>query len=178
MRKILFAALAISILSVVSRAQDVPAADVSVGYSYLFVAKGFTLSMNGGSSAVAFNVNRWLGIVCDVGVYDGSLGIPGLIGETYMAGPRFSLRGWNRLVPFAQGVIGGAHANTTSGGFLGARNAFGFGGGAGGDLGLDRAGKFALRGQLDLLDFHANGNNTGMVRLSAGFVFRIGRRPQ
>ena len=176
MKKILLAALLISISAPISRAQDVPAADVSVGYSYLFVAKGFTLSMNGGSSAVSFNVNHWIGIVGDLGVYDGSSGIPGLIGETYMAGPRFSLRRWNRLIPFAQGLIGGAHANTTSGGFLGAHNAFGLGGGAGGDLALDRGGKFALRGQIDLINFRANGNNTGTVRLSAGFVFHIARR--
>jgi hypothetical protein len=29
---------------------------------------------------------------------------------------------------------------------------------------------------MDLVNFHANGINTGAVRLSAGFVLRIGRR--
>jgi hypothetical protein len=181
MKKALLAALAISILSAVSHAQEVPAADVSVGYSLLFLPKGFTLTLNGGSSAVAFNVNHWLGVVGDLGVYGGSSGIPGLVGETYMAGPRFSYRRWNRLAPFAQGLIGGAHANNTSGGFLGTNNAFGFGGGVGGDLVLDHAGKFALRGQLDFLNFRTGHTsspdfNTGAFRLSTGVVFRIGRR--
>ena len=176
MSKVVLASLAFALAPLVSQAQDMPKADVSAGYSFLFVAKGFTLSMNGGESAVAVNVNRWLGIVSDLGVYSGSPGIPGLIGETYTSGPRFSYRRWNRLVPFAQAVIGGAHANTTNGGFLGTHRAFAFGGGAGGDLGLDRAGRFALRGQMDLLDFRVNGNNTGTVRLSAGIVFRIGKR--
>jgi hypothetical protein len=176
MKKAMLAALAVSILSAVSHAQDVPVADVAVGYSLLFLPKGFTLTLNGGSGAVAYNVNRWLGVVGDFGVYDGSLGIPGLIGETYTVGPRFSYRKWNRLSPFAQGLIGGAHANTTNGGFLGARNAFAVGGGAGGDLGLDRAGKFALRGQMEVLNFRTDGINTGALRLSAGMVFRIGRR--
>jgi hypothetical protein len=140
------------------------------------VAKGFTLKMNGGSGAVAFNINHWLGVVGDFGVYDGSLGIPGLIGETYTFGPRFSYRKSDRVVPFAQAVIGGGHANSTNGGFLGANNAFAFGGGAGGDLRLDRAGRFALRGQMELLNFRANGNNTGAVRLSAGIVYRLGKK--
>jgi hypothetical protein len=176
MKKITLAALVVLMLSVVSHAQDVPMADLSAGYSLLFIAKGFTLTTNGGSGAVAFNVNQWLGVVGDFGVYDGSPGIPGLIGETYTGGPRFSYRKWNRLIPYAEGLIGGAHANTTNGGFLGARNAFAVGGGGGGDLRLDSAGRYALRGQLDLLNFRANGSNTGAVRLSAGFVFRLGRK--
>jgi hypothetical protein len=176
MQKFICSAIILFLFATVSHAQEVPAADVSGGYSFLFIAKGFTLKMNGGSGAVAFNINHWLGVTGDFGVYDGSPGIPGLVGETYTFGPRFSYRRWNRLTPFAQAVIGGGHANTTNGGFLGANNAFAFGGGAGGDLGLDRAGRFALRGQMDLLDFRANGINTGTVRLSAGIVFRLGKR--
>ena len=115
--------------------------------------------------------------VGDFGVYDGSLGIPGLIGETYTFGPRFSWRKRNRMIPFAQGVVGGGHANTSNGGFLAATNAFTYGCGAGGDVALDRGGRFALRGQMDLLDFRGNGINTGAVRLSAGIVFRALRKP-
>lgn len=176
MRKIILAALMMSVLSAVSRTQDLPTADLAVGYSLLFLPKGFTLTLNGGSGAVAFNVNPWLGVVGDVGVYNGSPGIPGLIGESYMAGPRFSYRKWNRLTPFAQGLLGGAHANSTNGGFLGARNAFAAGGGVGGDLGLDHAGRFALRGQLEAFNFHANSVNTGALRLATGVVFRLGRK--
>jgi hypothetical protein len=52
-------------------------------------------------------------------------------------------------------------------------------GGAGGDLGLDRTGRFALRGQIEFINFRTNHNfspdsNTGAVRLSVGVVFRIG----
>ena len=183
MKKAILAALVVAMLSSVCHAQDVPKGDVAVGYSLLFLPKGFTLTLNGGSTAVALNVNRWLGVVGDFGVYGGSSGIPGLVGETYMAGPRFSYRKWSRLTPFAQGLIGGAHANNTSGGFLGRNNAFGFGGGVGGDLALDHAGKFALRGQLDFLNFRTGHTssldfNTGAFRLSTGVVFRIGRSRQ
>jgi hypothetical protein len=176
MKKLMLAAVVCALLPLPSRAQDTPQAEASAGYSFLFIAKGFTLKMNGGSSAAAFNINRWLGVVGDLGVYDGSLGIPGLIGETYTFGPRFSYRRWNRVIPFAQAVIGGAHANSTNGGFLGANNAFAAGGGVGADFGLDRAGRFALRGQMELLNFRANGNNTGTVRLSTGIVYHIGKK--
>ena len=181
MIRTILAALAVSILTGFSYAQDLPVVDMFAGYSLVFLPKGFTLTLHGGSTAVAFNVNHWLGIVGDFGVYDGSSGIPGLIGETYMAGPRFSYRKWQRLTPFAQGLIGGAHANSTSGGFLGANNSFAFGGGVGGDLGVDRAGRFALRAQLDFLNFRIADNfspdfNTGAFRFSTGVVFRIGKR--
>jgi hypothetical protein len=176
MKKLLLSVLACSCLATVAHAGEIPVADLTVGYSLLFLPKGFTLTLHGGSGAVAFNVKHWLGVVGDFGVYDGSLGIPGLIGETYAVGPRFSYRKWNRLSPFAQAFLGGAHSNTTNGGFLGARNAFAIGAGVGGDLGLDRAGKFALRGQMEGLNFRTDGINTGALRLSAGVVFRIGRR--
>src|SRR5260370_37874633 len=117
MKKAILAALVVAMLSSVCHAQDVPKGDVAVGYSLLFLPKGFTLTLNGGSTAVALNVNRWLGVVGDFGVYGASSGIPGLVGETYMVGPRFSYRKMSRLTPFAQGLLGGAHANNTSGGF-------------------------------------------------------------
>src|SRR5579862_1609321 len=92
--------------------QHTPTADVSVGYSFLFLPKGDTLSLNGGNTGATFYINDWLGIAGEFAAYDGSLGIPGLIGETYMIGPRFSYRHWNRVTPFAQALVGGGHANT------------------------------------------------------------------
>ena len=181
MKRLLPVAFASLVLATVPRAQGTPKADVAVGYSLLFLPKGFTLTMNGGSVGASFNLNHWLGVAGDFGVYDGSPGIPGLVGETYTFGPRFSYRKWDRLCPFAQAVIGGGHANTANGGFLGANNAFAAGGGVGGDLRLDRGGKFVLRAQLEFLNFRTNHNfspesNTGAFRFSTGIVFRIGRK--
>lgn len=181
MFRLTLAVFVVAFLATGSHAQDTPRADVAAGYSLLFIAKGFTLTMNGGSVASAVSINDWLGVVGDFGVYDGSAGIPGLIGETYTFGPRFSYRKWSRLTPFAQVVIGGGHANTTNGGFLGANNAFAAGAGVGGDLSLDRAGKFGLRAQLEFLNFRTNHNfspdsNTGSFRFSTAIVFRIGKK--
>jgi len=177
MKKFILPGLFLSILVAAAHAQDeYPVVDVSAGYSFLFVAKGFTLKMNGGDSAVAYNVNHWLALVGDFGGYDASVGVPGLIGETYMAGPRFSLRRSGRFTPFAIGLIGAGHANSTGNGFLGSRNAFAFSGGGGADLALDRAGRFAWRAQGDLMGFQNSTGFTGTVRLSTGIVFRFGKK--
>jgi hypothetical protein len=175
MTRLLLSALAFLLLQFPSHAQETPKADVAVGYSFLWIGKGFTFFMNGGSGSVALNVNNWLGVVGDFGAYHASPGVS-LTAETYTFGPRFSYRKWDRLVPFAQVLVGGQHASAVTTGFTDASNAFAFGAGGGADIGLDSGGGFALRPQLEYFGFHANGNTTGTVRFSAGIVFRIGRK--
>ena len=58
-----------------ARAQDTPVADVAVGYGLIEVPQGFTFMMHGGSGSVALNVNDWLGIVGDFGVYHAHPGV-------------------------------------------------------------------------------------------------------
>ena len=58
------------------------------------------------------------------------------------------------------------HASEIAGGFTGT-NSFVFGAGGGADIGLDSAGKFALRPQLDYFGFRANGSTTNNVRLES-----------
>jgi hypothetical protein len=66
-----FAVFAISFLATFSHAQDIPAADVAVEYSPLYVLKGYTIWMNGASGSAALNANTWFGVVGDFGVYHG-----------------------------------------------------------------------------------------------------------
>ena len=72
MRKLLFLALSIFTLPVTAaRAQDLPKADLSVGYSYF--REGFSdgVNANGGTVAVTSYTNRWLGITGDFEVLVG-----------------------------------------------------------------------------------------------------------
>ena len=62
MKTIMRAVVVLSILRAVSHAQSTPAADIAVEYSHLQILKGFTISMNGASGSVAFNVNHWFGV--------------------------------------------------------------------------------------------------------------------
>jgi hypothetical protein len=158
------------------QAQNTPVADISAGYSFFYVLKGFTLATNGGGGSVAFNANSWLGLVGDFGVYQAAPSShTGLTVATYALGPRLSYRKWDRIIPFGQLLLGGGHASEIAGGFTGT-NSFVFGAGGGADIGLDSAGKFALRPQLDYFGFRANGSTTNNVRVSIGIAFRIGHK--
>ncbi|HXZ33873.1 MAG TPA: hypothetical protein VEH30_16470 [Terriglobales bacterium] len=174
------AALGLLLFAISSLAQVAPTADISVQYSPLYILKGYTIWNNGVSASAGRNVNDWLGLVGDFGVYRGH--VPeALTGETYMAGPRFSYRKFGRLVPFAedlffQGLFGGSHFSESTGGITGGGSQFTFALGGGADIGLGSARKFALRPQLEYVGIRSGGSITPAVRLSAGIVYRIGER--
>jgi outer membrane protein OmpA-like peptidoglycan-associated protein len=78
--------------------------------------------LNGGSANLAFNFNRYLGVVGDFGAYKNSelrlstsphatvADSDGMV-YTFLAGPRFSFRNDGRFTPFAQALFGAALAN-------------------------------------------------------------------
>ncbi len=175
MRRLMLAALAFSLLVAVSHAQDVPKADVSVGYSPLYIIKGYTIWMNGGSASIAVNANHWFGVVGDFGGYVGH--VPGtLSGETYTFGPRFSYRKLDRrVVPFAQALFGGSHFSQSTGGITGGGTQFTFALGGGADL-VGPKGRFALRLEGDYFGIRSSGSTTPSMRLGVGIVYRIGNK--
>ena len=188
-----------------------PKAELFVGYSYLQavpkLADGNRLVwMNGGSASLAYNFNRHLGIVADVGDYTNSeIRFQGASGATYtvndadggvisyLFGPRLSFR-HDRVTPFVQALFGGAHAseirlsqqslsdcglNCT---LLPIQNTFAWTGGGGLDVRVHR--HFAIRIiQAEYLMTRFQDYSTGKtasqndMRLSAGLVFRIGGNP-
>ena len=102
-----------------AQAQDTPKVEVFGGYSYMranTVISGTLLNLNGVSGSVAYNVNNWLGVAGDLGVYhQGSVTGNGLslTLSSYQFGPRFSLRKDKHLVPFGQVLLGVGHAGGT-----------------------------------------------------------------
>jgi hypothetical protein len=175
LKKLTFAVFVISWSATFSHAQDTPAADVAVEYSPLYILKGYTIWMNGASGSVALNANNWLGVADDFGVYHGYPS-ESLTGETYTAGPRFSYRKLDRLVPFAQALFGGSHFSASSGGITGGGTEFTFSLGGGADIGLGSNRKFAVRLEGDYVGIRSNGSTTDSARLSAGIVYRIGKK--
>src|SRR5262249_16269619 len=107
MKRLILALFAFSLLAAVSQAQDTPVAYVAAGYSGFYVLKGLTFYTNGGCAFVALNTNHWLGLVGDFGAYRAPSGLNNLTAATYTFGPRFSYRHVDRLVPFAQFLVGG-----------------------------------------------------------------------
>jgi hypothetical protein len=183
---------------------DIPKVELFLGYSYLravpTLATGNRLVwLNGGSASIAYNFNRYLGIVADVGDYTNSeIRFPGPYTGTvdvndadggvisYLFGPRLSFRKYNRITPFAQALFGGAHASavvlsdcTFSCTLLPEQNTFAMTAGGGLDVRVRR--HFAIRiVQAEYLMTRFQSYATGStgtqndMRLSSGIVFRFG----
>lgn len=175
MRKLIWAAFALAVFALSSRAQDVSKLDVSGAYSYMRITSGGGLSLNGVSGSAAYNLTNWFAGVGDFGYYHASpLGV-GINAVSYTFGPRFSIRGSNKVVPFFQALIGGSHfpARVFS---LSSVNPFTFIYGAGADFPIPGHDQFAFRPQLDNILWRVNGFTINDVRVSAGIVFHFGER--
>ncbi|HTC67676.1 MAG TPA: OmpA family protein [Candidatus Acidoferrum sp.] len=159
--------------------------------------------LHGGSTSIAYNFNRYLGLVADFGGYDNSKVT--LFGPTssrtfnsdgtaytYLFGPRFSYRRYERVTPFFQALIGGAYATSVNiAGCTGdasctplaSENALAAALGVGFDVKLTHhialrliEGDFLLTNFRD--PFAANVQKWQKnVRLSSGLVFRFGGNP-
>jgi outer membrane protein OmpA-like peptidoglycan-associated protein len=161
--------------------------------------------LHGGSTSVAFNFNRWLGLVADFGGYANSrvtLFNPSASqtfdsdgrAYTYMFGPRFSSRHYEHFTPFFEALFGGTHATSvTISGCTGdpsctplpSENAFAGLLGVGFDIKLTRhvawrlvEGDFMATRFHDPFSANADGRDWQKnVRLSSGLVFRFGGNP-
>jgi hypothetical protein len=172
-KRLIWAALALSMAAIPSRAQDTPVSDVSVGYSY-FHTTG--TGLNGVTASAAYYVNDWFGIVGDFGVYHGSPSGVSATGLTYTGGPRFSIRKSDRVVPFVEALVGGSHLSASVGGFSGSVNPLAFGGGGGAEIALSSRGRVLLRPEVEYFDLRANGGSANGIRICVGIVYHIGSR--
>jgi opacity protein-like surface antigen len=191
---------------------ETPKVEVFLGYSRFGTGSNNTVTgnrmvgLNGGSASVAFNFNRYLGIVGDFGGYDDSqlqltgtgLNQPLVVNSsgtayTYLFGPRFSFRNQTRFTPFAQVLGGGVHASAVNVGncagvscaALPVQSSFAFTGGGGLDIRLThRISIRAVQAEYMLTRFPGvlNGVSTGVsdsqndLRLSSGLLFNFGGR--
>jgi len=185
-----------------------PRVELFLGYSYLrgvpTLSPGNRMDfLNGGSTSIAFNLNRYLGLVGDFGGFDaselqltGAGANPSRVADasgtafTYMAGPRLSFRKFNRITPFAQVLFGGVHASqVTLSNCAGAlctplptENSFALTAGGGIDLRVHRHIDLRLVQAEYLMTNFAN-LSTGVrgtqndIRLSSGLVFGFGGVP-
>src|SRR4029077_16442100 len=104
MKKFIFLLLAMSLFSIPSRAQSV---DASLSYSYFRLGNSGGINQNGVSGSIAYNPNRWFGIVGDIGGYHASPGDVSLNTYTYLFGPRLTFRNPTKINPFVQALVGG-----------------------------------------------------------------------
>lgn len=158
-------------------------AEVFGGYSFLRVSdQGSSVNFNGGSGSVAFNANKWLGVVADFGAYHANVsGVSGNL-YTYMFGPKLSYHS-GKITAFGQALFGGAHG-TASGSCEDASPAAGCGGSdnafamaVGGGFDAKVAPHVAVRliqAEYLMTKFNDGVNNRqNCARISAGIVFRF-----
>jgi outer membrane protein OmpA-like peptidoglycan-associated protein len=162
---------------------DVPRVEWFLGYTYTRVrpcCSTHSFNANGASSSIAYNFNRYFGMVFDGGgVHTGNLGgnsgVPGTF-YNYLFGPRFSFRNHERFTPYVEGLIGGAYVSVKGGSTSPSALAGTVAGGLDANINhrfairLAEVGYFLTRFRnIPGTDF-----NQHNLRISSGIVFRFG----
>jgi hypothetical protein len=111
--------------------------------------------------------------VADLSGHYGSFGGADLGQLGFFAGPRWVFKG-RRLVPFAQGLLGGTRRTASAAGVSAGDTDWGAALGGGLDYPLRRT--WAVRAQADLLLLRGDGVWDSDPRLSLVAVYRFGRR--
>ena len=165
--------LVVSLSAIGQEKTEVPRVEVFGGY-----ANG--LSSQGWNGSVAVNLNRWFGVVADVGgQYIKTTDIDfqeKIKSHTYLFGPQISYR-FKRVTPFVRVLAGGASVKATaveSGQtFSFSENSFVVGAGVGLDVRVNK--RVAIRAfQLDYMRTKFFGESQHNGRISVGLVLRFG----
>ena len=144
--------------------------DVFAGYSY---TQAGDAKLNGWELSGSLPFKRRLRLAVDVSGHYGSFGGADLEQLTFLAGPRMTWRS-GRLTPFAQ-VMAGVSRSTAAlpgGAFSDSTTGFGLAPGVGADYRL--TGRWAVRGQAELVVLKAAGVWDKDPRLGVGAVYRLG----
>src|SRR6266478_6133291 len=164
----------------------VPRYELSGTYQYLNFSPGdpfSSFSNHGATGSFTYNASRVLGLATEVGWYRfknrnvGGIQLNGTM-QSYLFGPRLNLRKFDYFVPFAEFLVGSAHAGQALIG-TGTQNAFALATGGGVDMVLTK--NFAWRvAQLDYFMTSYSGPAVGTsarqnsFRAGTGFVYRWG----
>jgi len=144
---------------------------------------GFSSFNNyGGSGSFTWNPSGWIGLTEEIGGLSYNRNVNGTNTHggitTYLLGPRLNLRKFDYFIPFAEFLLGGAHAGTQMTGDA-SQSAFALAAGGGVDIALTRniVWRFA---EIDYLMTNFSGSALGgnaredNLRLGTGIVFRFG----
>jgi hypothetical protein len=182
---------AVILSAVVASAQEIttPKVEVGLNYSWLHVNSAnydFQRTGNGGSGYVEYNLNRTVGLVGDFGGYANTRTGINDKALTYMFGPRFNMRHFERFTPYAQFLFGGAYAWSGPTGFQQNQNAFATAAGGGVDINCTQHISIKpIQVEYVMTQFQSAslggstksfGDHQNDVRYSAGVVFKFGSK--
>jgi|SRR5665213_2118602 len=171
----LIPALLVILPCATARAQEVPAWEISGGYSYFRAnLNGSSFQLNGGATALTENLNDWFGGRIEVNLYKGSSFGREVSAQTFTYGPVFSYRRHDKITPFAHVQFGTIHASQ---GYLGiSQSAFKFAmsPGVGVDLKINQRAAIRLQGDYIFTDFLSLRQDN--VQGSIALVIRLGTK--
>lgn len=167
-----------------------PKWEVGGMYNYMNIHPGSPFEhfgSQGGSGSLTYNASKWIGLTGELGGLHYDRNVFPLTGSntsikggltTYLFGPRLNLRRFDHFVPFAEFLLGGAHAGQQFTGDKG-QSAFALAAGGGVDVVITKylAWRFA---QLDYVMTNFSGTGVGgnarqdNFRLGTGIVLRFG----
>ena len=175
MKRVLWLVPALMLFCATAKAQDVPAWEIYGGYTYARANLGGTaFNLNGGGASATENLNDWFGGRVEFNALGGTVGGVNVALQTITYGPVFTFRKFTRLTPFVHLQLGAVHADQ---GFLGISEGawkFAMTGGGGADYALND--RLAVRVQGDYLMTRFLNMRQDNIQLSAGLVYRIGKK--
>jgi opacity protein-like surface antigen len=94
----------------------VPSFELGIEYTYFRLSAGDegAQSCNGGGATAVWNVNRWAGLVADIGgckMMSAGYNVSG-DSTNYLFGPRIAFRNEGRVTPYLQALVGGDKLTT------------------------------------------------------------------
>ena len=157
-----------------SRARpDATGPDLSASYSFLRAGEAH---LHGADVSASFRFRpRWR-LLADLSVHSGSFAGAHLEQANFMGGLRRMFAPGRRWQPFAQAMVGGAHATSRFEGtevLIASQTSWGGALGLGTDYRLSP--HWALRGQGDYLFLHSSAGGDADPRLSVGLAYRFPR---
>ena len=175
MKRLMWIVPAIFVLCLTAQAQDVPAWDISGGFSYLKAnLNGTSFNLPGGGGALTEYVNPWFGGRLEVNGYSGTEAGKSVSAQTVTYGPVFSYRRLEKVVPFGNFQIGAIHAST---GYLGiSESAFKFDMTGGGGLDININDRAAVRAEGDYLMTRFLDLRQDNLRFSVSLVIHFGHK--
>jgi hypothetical protein len=121
MRRLIAVIAALPLSALVAAATDFPMAEGFLGYHFVRFNPNSDLipsfNANGGGGQFAYNINKWVSGVFDMGaVTKGTLGGFNIDSTVinFVAGPRVYFRNHSRFTPFVHALFGGAYATASA----------------------------------------------------------------
>lgn len=176
MKRFMWIVPAILLFCVNAKAQETPWWELSGGYSYLQGDVGGSpgFHMQGGYGSVRENTNDWFGGSFDFNAWGGTFDGNNTSAQTYMFGPVFSYRKFDRVAPFANVEFGAIHGSQ---GYLDiSESAFKFAMVAGGGADFRFGRRTAVRAQANYLMSRFLNTRQDNLQYTVGLVFYIGNK--